>query len=525
MYRTHIHGLDNESLLEIFSHYQLEHKDGWNGQLQWRTLTQICRRWRHLVYDLSSHLDIRLLLTNDSPSLDTLGHLPPLPLAIDYSDRTGTIAQRDEENIRCGLQQHGRLLRLALWAPSSILHMLLEPMNKLFPRLEVLSLSSTTFEEMNLILPETFQAPDLHHLALHGIGLPTRLPLLSSAIALSTLSLTNIGASSYFPPGHLVTQLQGLSNLEELSIGFAIPIPVPSTEGELLLAPISPVTSPSLRRLTFQGVDVYLDNLIAQINTPILEQLHLTLFFGIAFTLVNLNDFIRVTELEGLECLVAKVVFNERGASMYVGCYKQQGIGELRLHVNCERLDWKIDSITQVCGALTKVVSTIEELTLDLNVDGMPSDWENTLDSMLWHELLLPFIGVKKLHISPLLTLELSQALDSVPGELVFELLPELEELEIQLGIYHAKDAFSGFVQTRESVGRPVALLVSPIPHTEPNVPRGHPLPSSPSPQVPPAPVQRSNSGARALTTSHISRKSLTSTVQQVLTDYYRYVA
>ena len=33
-------------------------------------------------------------------------------------------------------------------------------------------------------------------------------------------------------------------------------------------------------------------------------------------------------------------------------------------------------------------------LTLDLNIDsdGMLLEWENMLDSILWHELLLPFI-------------------------------------------------------------------------------------------------------------------------------------
>ena len=47
---------------------------------------------------------------------------------------------------------------------------------------------------------------------------------------------------------------------EDLSIGFATPIP-PSSEDELLPAPITPVTLPTLRRLTFRGEDVYLNNL------------------------------------------------------------------------------------------------------------------------------------------------------------------------------------------------------------------------------------------------------------------------
>jgi hypothetical protein len=81
---------------------------------------------------------------------------------------------------------------------------------------------------------------------------------------------------------------------------------------------------------------------------------------------------------------------------------------------------------------------------------------------MLWHELLLPFIGVKKLHIGPSLTLELSRSLESISGGLVLELLPELEELEVQLEMGHSKNAFSLFVETRESVARPVHLSVPP---------------------------------------------------------------
>ena len=405
---------------------------------------------------------------NGSPSIDTLSHLPPLPLVIDYSDitRTITVGRKDVENMRFGLQEHGHVRQVSLRAPSSRLHMWLEPMDKLFPRLEDLSLLSTTTEEMMLILPDTFQAPNLRHLALHGISLSKELPLLSSAIALSTLSLTHVGASFYFPPGHLISHLQSLPYLEELSIGFAIPKPLPSSERELLPPPILPVTLPTLRQLTFRGVDVYLDNLVAQINTPLLERLNLTLFFDLAFTLVNLTEFIHRTE--GLECLVTQVISSKDGASIYAGSYEQSGVGQLSFHVSCEPLDWLIDSATQVCSALGDVLLAVQELTLDLDVDGMPSDWETTLDSTMWLELLLPFIGVKKLHIGSSLAREVSQALESDDGGLVSELLPDLQELEVQLEIDDAKKMFSAIVQTRESLGRPIHLLAAPtIPHTK----------------------------------------------------------
>jgi hypothetical protein len=64
-------------------------------------------------------------------------------------------------------------------------------------------------------------------------------------------------------------------------------------------------------------------------------------------------------------------------------------------------------------------------------VDGMPSDLESRLNSMLWHELLLPFIVVKTLRLTSSLTL--SQALESVAEGLALEVLPELQELEVQL--------------------------------------------------------------------------------------------
>ena len=404
---------------------------------------------------------------NDYPLIDTLSHLLPLPLVINYSEITRTMAPEDVENIRFALQQHGHVHQVVLRAPSSRLRMWLEPMNKLFPRLGGLSLFSTTAEETNLMLPKTLQAPDLGRLALHGISLPAGLSLLSSAIALSTLSLTHIGASSYFPPGHLITHLQSLPHLEELSIGFAIPIPRPSDERELLPPPTPPVTLPTLRRLTFRGVDVYLENLVAQISTPLLERLNLTLFFDLVFALANLTEFIYRTE--GFECLVAQVIFNKDGASIYAGSYDQSSVGPLSLHVSCEPLDWLIDSATQVCSALGNVLLAVEELMLDLDVDGMPSDWEETLDSMVWLELLLPFIGVKKLHIGSSLARDVSRALKSDAGGLVSEFLPDLQELEVPIEAVHAKKLFSAFVQTRESMGRPVHLLAAPIQHTKPH--------------------------------------------------------
>jgi hypothetical protein len=283
-------------------------------------------------------------------------------------------------------------------------------MNKLFSRMTSLALLSTTSEEMSLVLPETFQAPDLRGLSLRGIGLPNGLLLLSSMTALSILFLTDIGASCYFPPGHMVTQLQGLPHLKELSIGFAIPIPLPSSEEELLPAPIPPVTLPSPRELIFRGAGVYLENLIAQINTPLLEQLNL---FDLAFTFVNLTEFIHRTER--FECPAAQVIFKKGGVSIKVGDHGRLVTERFGLCVHCEPLESLLAN--KFCNAGLQrpweCPVRVDDLTLGVDVDGMPSGWQNGLDNMLGHELqvLLPFNGVKRVYIRPSLTVQIFQAL------------------------------------------------------------------------------------------------------------------
>ena len=172
-FKTPIHNLDDDSILQIFSCYRLEDEFDWYLRLAWLKLVHVCPRWRKIIYDSWSHLDMCLLLTNNSPSIDTLSHLPPLPLVVHYSDRTSrTIARKDEDNMHLALQQHDRVRQVTLWAPSSSLRMWLEPMNTFFPRLGHFSLMSTTTEEMGLVLPELLRAPNLRHLLLHGVGLP-----------------------------------------------------------------------------------------------------------------------------------------------------------------------------------------------------------------------------------------------------------------------------------------------------------------------------------------------------------------
>ena len=463
--------LNYDALLDTFHHYRLEDVNSWNLRFGWRKLTHVCRKWRYLIYDSPSRLDLHLLLTNGSPTLVSLAHLPPLPLIIDYCHMSTSRVGQDELDILTGLQQRGRVRRISLQVPSPHLGIFLSTIGGLYPILENLSLTTTaTEEETSLVLPSTFSARNLRYLELQGVGFPKDLQLFTYFTTLVRLKLTRIQAPYYFHPGHLVTQLQGLLHLEELSIGFAVPIPIPSTEVELLPAPMLRVTLPTLKRLMFRGVAVYLENLVAQINAPLLEGLVVTLFFEFAFTLVSLTQLIDTTG--GLRCLSAKVLFKREGVSIVTNNSESLNSQGLIINVNCEQLDWQIDAASQCCEALEHCLSTVEELTLDLDEDGMPSGWDDSLDSMLWHALLVPFSSVKKLQIGSSLTFQLSEALKSGAAESGPSFLPELQKLEVQLEINDTNKGFSTFIETREREGRAVEFLAPHSPSS--NLPEGN---------------------------------------------------
>ncbi|KAI9432323.1 hypothetical protein H4582DRAFT_1104928 [Lactarius indigo] len=448
---TPINALDDDVLLGVFGYYRLNDEKDWNVGLGWRKLSHVCQRWRHLIYESAFHLGMHILCTIGTPIVGTLDHLPPLPLFIDYQYTNVNIREQDELGIYHALRLRNRIHRIDLRLPPSILRKFLIIMDGSFPLLEHLSLSSTVDKTIPLALPKTFLAPNLRHLVLVGIGLPRRLRLLLSTASLTTLALTNLRASGYFLPRLLVARLQSLYQLEGLSISFSIPIPRPSAERELLGKIGTPVTLPSLKYLRFQGTSAYLECLVAQIRTPLLERFDITLFNQIAFALPHLTRFIDRTE--GLKLPIVEAFFGRDEVSMTLG---HRGTlwdeGRFTLRVICKQLDWQIDCAAQICRALMPVLSGVEKLTLDYYEMVMPTEWQNgEIDGTTWHELLRPFIWAKDLRICSSLSGELSRALqvDSVgmdPG-----LLPSLQNLAC--GSF---ETFRPFIYARWAAGYPV---------------------------------------------------------------------
>ena len=390
--------------------------------------------------------------------VNTLDHLPPLPLFVRYyySRRFASTVEQDELGIYHALRLHGRIRHIELGLSYPIWHNVLALMNENFPILEHLSLSCRwgySGENIPLALPKAFLAPNLFRLTLTGIDPPKRLRVLISTVSLVTLTLSIVQTPGYFRPRLLVARLRSLPLLERLKIIFFDPILRPSTERELLGDHGAPITLPSLKSLWFRGVGAYLESLVAQIRVPLLERLSITLFNQIALVLPH--SFYLINNTKVFKHPSAEVVFYHD--QVFVAMNQGRGSGVyFYLIVKCKSLDWQIDCAAQICDALIPTLSGVEELSIVCDFKTMPTEMQNIIDSETWHDLLRPFIGVKRLVIRSGLFDELSRALqvDEVGSDPSF--LPNLQS------IHAAGNQFTSFTDSRQVIGRPVQIQVEP---------------------------------------------------------------
>jgi hypothetical protein len=324
-----------------------------------------------------------------------------------------------------------------------------------FPILERMHITWTK----EVVLPLSFQAPNLCHLKLRTASLPIRSPLLTTtAAALVTLELLNIPASAYFPPSYILARLSLMTQLERLGIGFKSPIPNRDVEGQLRhWQTLDMTTLPNLRRFVFIGTSAYLEGLVARISTPSLNTLHVNLFNQLSFTVPRLLQFIQTSE--NLTFSTVQVAFDDLSVSLYAVPWKE---APFSLGIRCRHLDWQVASAAQIFGTLSPVLSVIEQVTFRYEEHKQSSEWHNNVDRRQWRELLRPFTNAKTIHVQVDLISKIIRSLPSDDGEPPLELLPNLEEVGYS-GESDAQDAFTTFLNERQVAGHPVSLrLVDP---------------------------------------------------------------
>ncbi|KAI0250552.1 hypothetical protein BJV78DRAFT_553695 [Lactifluus subvellereus] len=282
---THLHGaglnrqhvtinlLSDNVLSEVFDFYRLGpfNAHPW----RWGTLAHVCRRWRYIILASPCRLDLQLLCTAKTPAKESLHILPALPIKVTYTpgnrDESPHTIREGCNNVHAALGHHDRVSEIDLSGKlEDPLERWATVIQKPFPALRHLNLRS--YDGKNLVLPDGFLggfAPRLQTIISLRVSFPALPKLLSSAKDLVCLKLEAIPFSCHISPEAMVTGLSGLTKLESLTFQYDYPWSFPHQRSEHP-PPVTLVIIPALTEFKFHGVSGYLEDLVAQIDAPLL---------------------------------------------------------------------------------------------------------------------------------------------------------------------------------------------------------------------------------------------------------------
>ena len=426
-------------------------------------LAHVCRRWRSVVFQSPRRLNLRLLCTPKTRARD-MDVWPRLPLII--HDTHAILNHRNDtssvDNIVAALEHNDRVRQIKLrYLSSSKLGYVTDSaaMLKPFPELTDLRLDMFVYRGLESILPHSFlsgTAPRLRSLDLRGVPFPGLPKLLLSTTHLVDLDLYGIPRSGYIPPEAMAIGLTALTNLESLHLQFRYPRPRPTLESRrppLLTRSILP----SLTKILFKGASEYLEEILARIDAPRLNLLHITFFNQIVFDAPQLFQLIsRRPTLRAPE--KGYISFNSKAIIVKFPS-QTSDYGVLSVRIQCTASEWQLSSLVGVCTSSLPPLSTLVDLYIfDDRVH--PPRWQDDVENTLWLELLHPFSAVKNLYLCEELAPRIAPALQELVGGRTTEVLPALENIFLEWfqpsGPLH--EGIEKFVAARRLTSHPVAV-------------------------------------------------------------------
>jgi len=268
--------LPDDALLIIFDFYVDDDRD----VDVWHTLLHVCQKWRYVVLSSPRRLNLRLLCTDIRPVREMLDIWPAIPIVI-WKSRDPISLEEGADNIIAALEHPDRVCEIRLGnIPSSILESFAAVMQE--PFLALTSLELLLDDKWDPpVLPESFlggSVPRLLFLDLNCIPFSAVRNLLLSASDLVYLCLWDMPDSGYISPEEIATYLSTMTRLETLELGF-YPYPYDSPPKRAPIhasqdsdpSPIIRTSLPALTHFWFQGDNEYLENLMAYLETPLLD--------------------------------------------------------------------------------------------------------------------------------------------------------------------------------------------------------------------------------------------------------------
>ena len=499
--------------MDIFDSYrqilQNEHhyERVWNSKRGWFKLAHVCQEWRLVVLTSPSRLHLRLLFTEHHNTTRraiaiATGHLPLLPIVVDYSDGVWTVEAQDR--MVSALAFPDRVCSIAFRGREEGYKRLLNSMNRPFPALQSLRLDFRGRPGSDQ-LPRYF--PGLNHLPpfLRDNPLPLRRltyigradPLLFQFFS-HTKSLVEINVSVdralHLPQrSALLALLRDMPFLRRVSIRMVFPLN--SFSGSRLHGEMRDVVLLSnLTDLRVIGTSTSVDAFIAELATPPLQEFHVTLYLGSSpLCIPHLSNFIRDAGTSFFA-----VQFTQFQSSCRISMLSHaHSMHDPTFHI----VTLRGFSIAQIIVALSTMVASVEDVFFNSSVS-TPAPG-SLGDLVPWRAFLVHFRNVKILRVHHRLCMEIADILrrgDGQPtidpppapeeadldattpsvapncsSQYSLDVLPSLEELEVYVstpgtalttssesGFPSELDVFEPVVTERQQMGRPVKVNWNP---------------------------------------------------------------
>ncbi|KAI0285565.1 hypothetical protein BC826DRAFT_1179044 [Russula brevipes] len=436
-----IDDLPDDALLGIFDFY-LDDKSPNNiySADKWHTLVHVCRWWRSVVFSSPRRLDLRLLCTGGRSVRVMLDIWPTLPIQIEYHHDWSRMKL---DSIIAALEYPDRVRHISIIGLPSAWEALAAAMQAPLPELTYLRLGSCGTSVS--ILPGG-STPRLRTLELREIPIPAVLSLIVFAGDLVNLTLYHIPPSGHVSAESMVACLSSLKRLESLTIGFDTPLP--DQPGP---SPQARAVFPALATFAFRGMNKYLEDFVARIDTPVLTRLHTSFVMDVAFDIPHLSQFIgRVGGLKSSKAV--RVSFQSWSIRLEFGS---------TLRIVRPRTNWLmlISSMAVVCRQLSPLCSLFERLDLMTDSPFKLPEIES-IEPTLFFELFRPFTATQDLYVSKSLVPLIAAALQQLIGEWATEVLPELRSLFLAGSVIpgYVQEAIQPFVDARRLSGRPIAI-------------------------------------------------------------------
>jgi hypothetical protein len=184
----------------------------------------------------------------------------------------------------------------------------------------------------------------------------------------------------------------------------------------------------------------YLEDLVAQIDVPLLHSTDITFFNQLVFDISQFPNHIYRTER--FRVLDQADVFLNVYSTAITLSRKGTAVGPIRLDlgISCGQLDWQLSALAQICNSCLPTLHRLEHLNIHDNLRPSPH-WQDDMENTQWLELLHPFTTVKNLYLSEDGATYVASALQDLSEERATEVLPALQNIFID-GLQP-----SGFVQ------------------------------------------------------------------------------